>query len=492
MKKLSIFFFALILSCFALQAGVKLPNVLTSKMVFQRDQPVPIWGTSLPGESVTVAFAGQSKNALAAPDGRWQVSLDPMSASFEPRDLRISAGAQDTVLQNILVGDVWLCGGQSNMEYPMRLSLKRFARPFRGENLAEKEWLSGGNSNIRLMLVQKVKSLPDCTTTGWQACTDSTLSVFSACGYYFGKNLQESLKVPIGLISSNWGGTRIEPWTPDSAYEQSPVFTAETVNKPIKIDKSEVGTLYNSMIAPLAPFALKGFIWYQGESNAGVEDSRYVEKTQLMLDAWRSAFKNPTAPFYYVQIAPYYYSKRKVKIKHSLELLPKFCEQQTKCLSIPNTGQVVVTDLVDDLTNIHPSYKWEVGRRLSLLALNKTYGKTDLVCSGPQFKSMKVKGKTLVLTFDNVGSGLTAGQHNTHTNAFEPLPETELTWFEVAAKGDTLFHAAKAIILKDKVIVSCPEVMKPAQLRFCWNETAMPNFFNKEGLPAVPFRISKE
>lgn len=491
MKKRSISLFALLLSCFGLQAGIKLPNVLTSNMVLQRDQPVPIWGTSLPGESVTVAFAGQSKNAQAAADGRWQVSLDPMPASFEKRDLRISASGQDTVLQNILVGDVWLCGGQSNMEYPMRISLKRYAGPVRGENEAEKEWIGGGNSNIRLMLVQKVRSLPDCTTKGWQECTDSTLSVFSACGYFFGKNLQESLKVPIGLISSNWGGTRIEPWTPGSLYEKSPVFTAETAVKPYKIDNSEVGSLYNSMIAPLAPFALKGFIWYQGESNASIEDARYVEKTQLMLDAWRSAFKNPTAPFYYVQIAPYYYSKRKDKMKHTTELLPKFCEQQTKCLSIPSTGQAVVTDLVDKLSDIHPSYKWEIGRRLSLLALNKTYGKTDLVCSGPQFKSMAAKGKTLVLTFDNVGSGLTAGQHNAQTNAFECLPATDLTWFEVAAKGDTLFHPAKAIILNDKVIVSCPEVKKPAQLRFCWDETAMPNFFNKEGLPAVPFRASK-
>ncbi|HET9571039.1 MAG TPA: sialate O-acetylesterase, partial [Bacteroidales bacterium] len=240
-------------------------------------------------------------------------------------------------------------------------------------------------------------------------------------------------------------------------------------------------------IEPLAPYALKGFIWYQGESNAMIEDARYVEKTKLLLDAWRSTFRNPTAPFYYVQIAPYYYSKRKDKKIHTPQMMAEFCSLQTKCLRLPYTGQAIVTDLVDDLTNIHPSYKWEVGRRLSLLALNKTYGKTDLVCSGPQFKSMKASGKSLVLTFDHVGSGLTAGQHNTITNAFEALPSVKLTWFEVAAKGDTLFHPATAIIQNGKVIVSCPEVKKPAQVRFCWNETAMPNFFNKEGLPAVPF-----
>jgi sialate O-acetylesterase len=491
MKKLTFFLLAICLTCFGLQAGITLPKVLSSNMILQRDMPVPIWGTAQPGEPVTITFGGQVKNSFAAGDGRWLVNLDPMSSSFEPRTMRISASGRDTVLENILVGDVWLCGGQSNMEYPMRISLKRYAEPVRGENLAEMECRSGGNSNIRLLLIDKVRSLPDCTTKGWQDCTDSTLSFFSACGYFFGKNLQETLKVPIGLIASNWGGTRIEPWTPGSAYEKSPIFAAETAVKPFKIDNSEAGSLYNSMIAPLAPLALKGFIWYQGESNAMFEDARYVEKTKLMLDAWRSAFKNPTAPFYYVQIAPYYYTKRKDKIKHTPQLLAEFCEQQTNCQSIPNTGQVVVTDLVDNLADIHPSYKWEIGRRLSLLALNKTYGKADLVCSGPQFKSMEAKGKTLVLTFDNIGSGLTAGQHSAQTNAFESLPATDLTWFEVAAKGDTVFHAAKAIILKDKVIVSCPEVKKPAQLRFCWNETAMPNFFNKEGLPAVPFRVSK-
>jgi len=481
----------LCLVSFGLQAEVKLPNVLTSNMVLQRDQSVAIWGWAQSGETVAVTFAGQSKNTIVAADGSWRVNLDPMSASFEHRTLRISTSGQDTTLQNIMVGDVWLCGGQSNMEYPMRIGLKRYAPPARGENVAENEWRAGGNSNIRLILIEKKRSLPDCTTSGWQACSDSTLSVFTAAGYFFGKNLQETLKVPIGLISSNWGGTRIEPWTPGYEYEQSPVFSAETAVKPNKIDNSVVGDLYTSMIAPLAPFALKGFIWYQGESNAMFEDARYVEKTQLMLDAWRSAFKNTTAPFYYVQIAPYFYTKRKDKIQHTPQSMAVFCEQQTKCLSIPNTGQAVVTDLVDDLANIHPSYKWEVGRRLALLALNKTYGKTDLVCSGPQFKSMLIKGKTIELTFDNVGTGLTAGQHNAQTNAFEAQPSTDLTWFEVADKGDTLFHAAKAIVQNGKVLVSCPEVKKPAQVRFCWNETAMPNFFNKEGLPAVPFRVSK-
>jgi sialate O-acetylesterase len=490
MKKL-LFSVLFLLLGWSAMAVLKLPNVLTSNMVLQRGRPVAVWGTADPGITVTVTFAGQTKRANASPKGKWMLHLDALPASFEPRSMTLSAGGKDTVLQNILVGEVWLCGGQSNMEYPMRRGLKKYAAPARGQDLADAEWRNGGNRNIRLFRVEKVKSLPDCTTSGWQECCDSTVAPFSACGYFFGKYLQEALNVPVGLISSNWGGSRIEPWTPEVAYEQSPVFAAEAAIKPMKIDNSSVGTYYNSMIGPLAPYTLKGFIWYQGESNAMFHDARYVEKTEVMLKAWRSAFQVPDAPFLQVQIAPYYYTKRKDKLQHTPQTMAEFCELQTKCLQLPNVGQVVVTDLVDNPADIHPSYKWEVGRRLSLLALAKNYGKQGLVYSGPQFKSLKVKGKKLELSFDHIGSGLTAGKHHEETNVFEPVPEAELTWFEVAAAGDSVFQPAKAVIKSDKVLVSCPNVKKPAQVRFCWDETAMPNFFNKDGLPAVPFRVLK-
>ncbi|MDP4276607.1 MAG: sialate O-acetylesterase [Bacteroidota bacterium] len=470
-------------------ASLHLPNVLSSNMVLQRDKPVAIWGTADPGIPVHVRFAGQDKSVTTSPDGKWLVTLDAMPASFEPRDMAILAG-KDTTLTNILVGEVWLCGGQSNMEYPMRIGLKKYKAPKRGADLADTEWKSGGNTHIRLLRIEKKNSLPDCTTNGWTACADSTLAPFSAAGYYFGKHLQEVLNVPVGLISSNWGGSRIERWTPASAYEQSPLFAAEAARKPVYIDQIDAGLHYNSMIAPLAPYTLRGFIWYQGESNAMIHDANYAEKTQLLLNAWRTAFQNPDAPFYYVQIAPYYYTKRKDKLAHTPETMAEFCELQTKCLSIPGTGQAIVTDLVDDPSNIHPSYKWEVGRRLSLWALARTYGQQGLVYSGPQYKAMKVKGIRLELTFDYVGNGLVAGRHNAETNAFEVVSDAPLTWFEVAGK-DGVFHAAVAMIRGDKVLVSCPEVKKPVQVRFAWNETAMPNLFNREGLPAVPFRASK-
>jgi len=489
MKLKYIFLFFCLLAISA-NAAVTLPHVLTSNMVLQRDQPVSVWGSAQPREQVVVRFAGQTKTVQANENGKWLLHLDPMVASFEPRNLAISSGGQDTVLTNILVGEVWLCGGQSNMEYPMDIRLKKYTRPARSEDLAALEIQKGGNSKIRLILIDKVKSLPDCTTKGWQECADSTLRGFSAAGYFFGKDLQESLNVPVGLITSAWGGTRIEPWTPEASYEQSPVFAAETAQKPFKIDNSNAGLLYNSMIEPLAPYTLKGFIWYQGESNAMNHESRYVQKTKLMLDAWRTVFQRPNAPFYYVQIAPYYYTKRKDKLQHTAQLLAEFGEMQTQCLELPNTGQVVVTDLVDDLSNIHPSYKWEVGRRLALIARAKTYGQNNLVYSGPKCHSVKAKKKQMILTFEQVGSGLVAGKHDEKTNAFQVVPHQELTWFEVAAANDTVFHAAKALLVGNTVVLSCPEVKKPRQVRFAWNETAMPNFFNQEGLPAVPFRAT--
>lgn len=487
-------FIALLLSIFSFafltaEASVILPKVLSSNMVLQRDKPVAIWGFASPGENVSVMFAGQVKTSISGEGGKWVVSLDPLKASFEPREMRISTAYSDTVLKNILVGEVWLCGGQSNMEYPMRREIKKYAAPGRGLDYSQIEWKNGGGKKIRLMQVEKVNSLPDCTSKGWVECSDSTLAPFSAVGYFFGKNIQEELDVPVGLISSNWGGSRIERWTPASAYENSPVFAAEAAEKPVKINNIDAGLHFNSMIAPLGPFTLRGFIWYQGESNAMIHDKRYVEETQLMLDSWRAVFNNPDAPLYFVQIAPYYYSKRKDKLAHTPETMAEFCELQTKCLSIPKTGQTIVTDLVDNPADIHPSYKWEVGRRLSLLALSGTYGKNDLIYSGPVFKSMNLKKNTVIVDFNHIGTGLTAGKRNSETNFFEAISDKKLNWFEIAGE-EGIYYPAYAVISGNKVLIKSDKVKKPKHIRFAWNELAMPDFYNKEGLPATPFRMS--
>lgn len=453
------------------------------------DKPVPVWGGADAGKVVTVEFAGQKKTAVSDNNGKWIVTLDAMKAGFTPLDLKISTSDFDTTLTNILIGEVWLCGGQSNMEYPMKRELKKYAAPVRGDDYSAMELKKGKNERIRLMQVEKVNSLPDCTSKGWVECNDSTLASFSSAGYFFGKYIQSEINVPVGLISSNWGGSRIERWTPEKAYLQSAVFSSETVEKPVKIDNSDAGLHFNSMIAPLGPYALRGFIWYQGESNAMIHDKRYVEKTKLLLDAWRDVFKAKDAPFYFVQIAPYLYTRRKDKMQHTPQTMAEFCELQTKCLELPGTGQAIVTDLVDNPSDIHPSYKWEVGRRLALIALNKTYGKKDVVFSGPVYKSMKIKGDKIFIGFNHTGGGLTSGKRNDETNEFEPLEKKELTWFSISGE-DGIFYPAKAQIKGDEVIVWSAEVKKPKHVRFAWDEVAMPDFYNMNGLPAVPFRTN--
>jgi sialate O-acetylesterase len=226
----------------------------------------------------------------------------------------------------------------------------------------------------------------------------------------------------------------------------------------------------------MLPFAVKGVLWYQGESNCMIEDQdTYQEKFRLFVSSWRSLFKDDKLPFYTVQISPYLYTARKDPKKHTLELLAKFWEAQTNCLSIPNTGMVITTDLVDDLSDIHPSYKWVVAHRLALTALAKTYNKRSVVYSGPVYRSAKKKKNKIELKFINTGSGLASSD------------DKPLTWFTIAGE-DEKFVPASVTIEGDKLIVSSPEVAKPKYIRFAWNETAQPNFINKEGLPAVPFR----
>ena len=288
--------------------------------------------------------------------------------------------------------------------------------------------------------------------------------------------IAQKLKVPVGIISSSWGGTRVEQWTPPTSYQQSPLFK-DTVSgrKNFKIDGMIPGKMFEGMIKPLIPYTMKGLIWYQGESNLMIHDTTtFVAKTKLMLDTWKSLWKDESLRFYYTQIAPYYYSKRKDKLAHGTDLLPYYWEAQAQCLAFPNSGMAVTTDLVDDLNNIHPSYKWEVGRRLSLWALAKDYGH-KVVYSGPLYKSMTMKKNRIELSFTEAGSGLISEDGKA------------LTWFSIAG-ADHKFYLAEAVVKGKKLIVSSKDVPNPVAVRFAWDETAMPNFCNNEKLPVSPFR----
>ncbi|MBC8054353.1 MAG: sialate O-acetylesterase [Sphingobacteriaceae bacterium] len=455
-----------------ISAQVSLPKIIGSNMILQREKPLPVWGWAKAGEAVTVSFAGQQKATKADVSGYWEVILSPLKANAKPQEMTISA-SNVIKLSNLLIGEVWLASGQSNMEYPMNRTLYKYAKPGRGIDSAETE-LKNSYPTIRIFLVEKKLSTPDVTSNGWNEASGETLERFSAAGFYFAKNIQKDLNVPIGIISSSWGGSRIEPWTPAEAYKSLPVFAADVKANPAVMDGSPVARNYTSMILPLAPFALRGFLWYQGESNLMVHDGmKYADKMQALVEGWRKQWGDNKLPFYYVQIAPYYYTKRKDKLAHTSETLAELWEAQTQSLKISETGMAVTTDLVDNLADIHPSYKWEVGRRLALLALDKTYDK-NVVSSGPVFKKMKVKGNTALLSFSNdVGLKSSDGK--------------ELTWFTVAG-SDGKFVPATAKVVGETVYVSAPGVSKPVNVRFAWNETAMPNLVNAAGLPAVPFR----
>ena len=474
MKKISsqiLIAFCFCLVAFSATAQVRLPKIIGSNMVLQRQKPLPIWGWASHDEKVTVEFARQKITTHADEEGNWKVLLNPLKTSDKPAEMTITA-TNTIILNNILVGEVWLCSGQSNMEYPMKLS-KSFTKPKRGDDETLKDMMAK-HPNIRLFKVEKVLSSPDVTTTGWNEASDSSLEKFSAAGFYFAKNIQAEINVPIGMIESSWGGSRIEPWTPVDAYKALPAFALEAQQKNMMIDSVAPGKNYRSMIEPLAPFALRGFLWYQGESNCMINDGmRYADKMQALVEGWRKKWGSDELPFYSVEIAPYYYTKRKDKLSHTPETLAEFWEAQTQSLKIPHTDQIIVTDLVDDLNNIHPSYKWEVGRRLALLALKNDYGK-KVVSSGPVYKSMKVENDKVILTFDNA-DGLKSSDGK------------PLTWFAISG-ADGKFVAANAVIKKNKLIVSSPEVTNPTTVRFAWDEKAMPNFVNAAGLPATPFR----
>lgn len=449
-------------------ATVTLPKIIGNDMVLQRNQPIRVWGEAAAGERVTVTFYKQSKTTTAGTDGKWKITFDPMNASSTPQTMMIE-GTNRIQLKNILVGEVWLCSGQSNMEYSMRKNSKMI-KTDSSKNSPIAEFDYAKNAEIRIFLVtQKNMLAPDTTHTGWSVARDSALRSFSAAGYFFAKELYAKLHVPIGVISAAVPGSAIEPWLPVIIINKS-----DDQKKGLQVDPSQPGKFVPKMIAPLAPFAIKGFLWYQGETNCFQnEDIEYTHKMEVLVNGWRNLWNDKNLPFYFVQIAPYYYSKSAGKYPLSKETLPRFWEAQKLALRIPRTGMIAITDLIDTPDELHPPFKWEVGRRLALLALAKTYNQ-NLEYSGPEFKQMQLQHDKLELVFSHVGKGLVSKDGK------------QLTQFMIAG-ADGKFVPAEAVIKGDKVIVSSANVPKPLNVRFEWNEGGQANLFNKDGLPAIPF-----
>ncbi|MDE0577809.1 MAG: sialate O-acetylesterase [Opitutales bacterium] len=462
-------------------AEVKLPNVIGSDMVLQRDLPVPIWGWAEAGEKVTVSFGGQTKSTEAGDDGKWMVKLDSLKSNAKAANLTVK-GSNEIILENILVGEVWICSGQSNMEWNIRGSMN-----------GNEEVAASDHPLIRLFNVPGHTTSPKPQEEGkgnWQVCGPKTSSGFSAVGYFFGRRLLKELNVPVGLVGSNWGGTRIEPWTTLAGFESVPELSkiAEQVKgykAETKVGGGSPSAIYNSMVHPLTPFAMRGGIWYQGESNGG-EHMSYYHKKHALVNGWRKVFQNKDLAFYWVQLANF---QNPGTNPAGGDGWAKIREAQTKALDIPHTGMAVAIDLADahNPRDIHPRNKQDVGGRLAQWALHQTYGKKDLVPTGPLYKSHKVKDNMIHLSFDHVGKGLMVGKKT----KLEPTAEVKggkLEHFSIAGE-DKKWVWADAAIEGDTVVVSSKEVKKPVAVRYGFTmNPANANLYNKDGIPALPFR----
>lgn len=471
MGKRKIIIVAAAMAAAAAKAQLSTPPVISSDMVLQQGREVPIWGKAAPGERVTVSFGGQKARAKAAADSTWSVTLKPMEATATPRTLTIKGKGQTIEYTNVVVGEVWVAAGQSNMEYSMRRH-KAFVAPAHGVDSAQLELRKPANPMLRVYVSARRGQRP------WAVAGPESLPEVSAVGYYFARSLQRNLGVPVGIVTAALGGTKIETWTPCQAYERSEAFAGE-LERNGRIGGVGPGQWYGKFVAPLAPLAVRGFIWYQGESNCGAGDRSYAEKFGVLTQWWRKAFQAPDAPFYYVLLAPHVYSDRMHRHNNgpaTAETLPLFREQQKRGGELAgNSEYVCITDLVDDLRDIHPSYKWTVGDRLARVALAKTYGRPSAEWSGPRFKGVRADGGKLVVTFSHSADSLRASDGK------------RIGWFEVAG-DDGIFHPAVADITGDSTVVTySTDVAHPRYVRFGWHETAQPNLENSAGLPAVPF-----
>ncbi|UOQ96765.1 sialate O-acetylesterase [Hymenobacter sp. 5317J-9] len=448
-------------------ATITLPRILGHDMVLQREKPVPIWGTAAPGEVVTVQFAGQHPSAKADAAGKWQVLLKPLKASATPAELVVS-GSNTIRLRDILVGEVWVCSGQSNMEYTMRKNSKVTRPNVPGPNPVD-ELNVAHNPAIRIFLVnRKTLPRPDTLHHDWAIAQDSALRSFSAAAYFFAKELNKRLNVPVGMVATSVPGSRIEPWISEAAFAKDPAFAGKKVD-------GDPGKFWETMVKPLAPLAARGFLWYQGESNCFLaETTTYSQKMRTLISSWRAAWGDSAMPFYYVSLAPFKYSDTHDKVVLTRETLPLFREAQAAVLQVPHTGMIETTDLANTEGGIHPGFKWEIGRRLALLALANSYKMSGVVAEGPIFRSLKVKGNVAAVSFATAA----------------PLISKDgkaLTDFTIAGP-DGVFVPAQARIEGRQVLVSAPEVKQPTAVRFGWDEVAQPNLFSEAGLPARPFR----
>ena len=491
-------------------ADVKLPAIFNSNMVIQRETAAPVWGWADPEEKVTVSGSwGEKAEAVTGKDGKWQLKLDTPKAGG-PFVITVQ-GKNKIELQNVLSGDVWICSGQSNMAFNVS-----------GSNNAKQEMENAKYPEIRHFQVKLTPSLTPLNDTAgkWEVCDPATAGRFSATGYFFGRKLNQDLKIPIGLINTSWGGTCIEAWTPldkqiadpivkktkDNCDKLAETYNPEAAKKKFEEEKAAwqkkvdewktagskgaqpavprlninplqspnyPGNLYNGMIVPIVPFAAKGAIWYQGESNMGRADN-YRTQLERMITCWRNVWGQADLPFYFVQL-PNYMKPWSAPVEDVGWPVLREAFMKT-AMEVPNTGMAITIDIGEE-KNIHPTNKQDVGDRLARVALYKTYGQKDTVWTGPIAQSCKFDGEKAIISFENGGAPLA-------------VKGEKLQGFALVDENGQPVRAEAKITAEDTVEVTAPEVKKAVMVYYAWaNNPTGANLINKAGLPASPFRF---
>lgn len=495
MPVLAAVFFALPFA--EVRADVVLLKILGSKMVMRRNSEVRFWGRADAGEKVSVKcdWLTRAVKTTADADGRWQVKIKTQKAGG-PHKITVT-GKNTIVLDDILFGEVWLASGQSNME----MTVRRVSRPYSGAHNWKQELEAADYPKLRLFHVGQFSSkepLDDVQVGGnqygaprsdrvWKACSAESAAKFSAVAYFFARELHKQLDVPIGIIDSSWGASSAEQWTPAEGLKALG-YTRElkqVADAPQNDTERMPTRLYNGMIHPIARFRIQGAIWYQGESNAG-QASKYTALLTEMLSQWRKAFDHELS-FYIVQLACF----RGPADDPNNVGWGTIREAQSDMLAVPKTGLAVTTD-IGHPGNIHPANKYDVGRRLALWALAKDYGK-DIVYSGPLFESARREGGRAIVTFSHTGSGLMAARKPTPHGPEAPEPVDKVEGFAIRGEGEKKWHWADAKIDGNKVVLTSLEVPKPVAVRYLFmTNTSKGTLYNKEGLPACPFRTDRE
>ena len=488
-------FLCLLGICLSAQAEVSLPNIFGDHMVLQREQANPVWGKASPGEKVSVSIGGQSHTTITTADGSWQVTLEPLEVGG-PYELEIR-GNNTLTFSDILVGEVWVCSGQSNMGWAVRASAD-----------AELQIASANYPEIRLLSVPQIASQEprDNFNGSWNICKPQTVADFSAVGYSFGRRLHNTLGVPIGLIDNAWGGSAVEAWISRDALEDADQYDellaswdekAAAMTDQIFADSvaaykkwladGEPGAkrraprdsrksnhrpanLFNGVLHPIIGYGIRGAIWYQGEANAA-RAYQYRSLFPLMINTWRQHWRQGDFPFYWVQLADFKQEAPEPRDSAWAELR----EAQTMTLSLPNTGQAVIIDAGEG-RDIHPRDKETVANRLARIALARDYG-VEMAWQSPSYDSMRIDGDAISIQLKHVSaSGL-------HT-----FDVYEVMGFEIAGEDQKFFWAEAKLEGKNKVTVSSPQVPKPVAVRYAWGDNPVVNLQDRNGLPLTPFR----